>query len=198
MTPESICWGAATPAVWPDAPRMHRIPDIDRQITQLLKPVPAIAAAIQMPVICGLEDEAAIERDTSFPGLYRIDVSTAGHHGDLVQWFASFKADWECDSAKGGKSSALIKKRLLQHRALQEWMPVYVGKSRNVAGRVASHIHLPFSSSTYGLKLRARPGLALRAFRLHAIELKAVNYDVLAPALESALRERFHPLVGRQ
>lgn len=198
MTPESTCWVATTSAVCLKHRAMHRIPDIDRQITQLLQPVPAIAAAIQMPVICGLEDEAAVERETSFPGLYRIDVSTVGHQGDLVQWLASFKADWECDSAKGGKGSALIKKRLLQHKTLQEWMPVYVGKSRNVAERVASHIHLPFSSSTYGLKLKARPGLALRAFRLHAIELKVVNYDVLAPALESALRERFHPLIGRQ
>lgn len=81
---------------------------------------------------------------------------------------------------------------------LSEWMPVYLGKSKNVARRVLEHINLPLEKTTFALKLKARPAMALRAFRFHALELKVENYDIIAPALESALRNRLHPLIGKQ
>ncbi|MDT8318128.1 MAG: hypothetical protein RQ824_09090 [bacterium] len=77
-------------------------------------------------------------------------------------------------------------------------MPLYLGKSKHVGARVLEHINLPLHKTTFALKLKARPTMSTRSFRLHSLQLPVKNYDLIVPALEAALRNRFHPLIGKQ
>jgi len=88
--------------------------------------------------------------------------------------------------------------RIARHVTLPEWLPLYLGKSKKVNTRVMEHINLPLHKSTFALQLKARPGLANRQFRLHTLRLPVKNHDLIAPVIESALRDRFTPLTGKQ
>jgi hypothetical protein len=52
--------------------------------------------------------------------------------------------------------------------------------------------------TTFALKLKARPAMQSRVLRFHALEVRVKNYDAVVPVLEACLRNRFHPLIGKQ
>ncbi|MED5622446.1 hypothetical protein [Ideonella sp. BN130291] len=176
---------------------MHRLEQVDQQLSSALKPIADIAASVEMPLICLLSDEAEIAKHT-YPGIYRIDVQTGGASNNLAAWVEGFQAEWEHADYKKSFTPNFKKKRIAGHTTLSEWMPLYLGKSKNVARRVLEHINLPLGKTTFALKLKARPAMSSRVLRLHALEVKVKNYDVIVPALETALRNRFHPLIGKQ
>lgn len=176
---------------------MHRLEQVDLQLSQALKPVADIAASVEMPSICLLSDEAEIAKHT-YPGVYRIDVQTSGSTDNLAEWIAAFQAEWEHADFKKSFTPNLKKKRIASHKSLPEWMPLYLGKSKNVAKRVLEHINLPLEKTTFALKLKARPAMQNRVLRFHALEVRVKNYDAVVPVLEACLRNRFHPLIGKQ
>lgn len=176
---------------------MHRIEKLDTQLISLFSPLNEIAAEIDLPFICDLSDEQKIAEQT-YRGIYRIDIQTTGVPRDLDSWIDALRAKWELESFKKSFTPNLKKKRICRHTKLAEWMPLYLGKSENVAKRVLEHLNLSMEKSTYALKLKARPNMAEHVFRLHALELKVKRYDLIAPALEAALRNRFSPLIGKQ
>ena len=178
---------------------MHRIFDLDQKLTSLFADFGAIAKELDIPFICNLVDEKTIAMQ-KYPGIYRIDVSTAGQTHEVADWISAFRSEWEHDDYKKKFTPNLKIKRIAHHLRLPlpEWMPLYLGKSKNVGARVGGHISLGLDKTTFALKLKARPSMAARVFRLHALEMHVKNYDLVVPALESALRERFNPLVGKQ
>jgi hypothetical protein len=176
---------------------MHRLIEMDRQLSEALAPLRDVAATINMPFVCPLREEATIAQQ-KYPGLYRIDIQTAGAYTNVAEWIAAFQAEWEHEDFKKSFTPNLKKKRICGHHALPEWMPLYLGKSKNVGRRVLEHINLPLNKTTFALKLKARPCMTRRTFRLHALQVQVHNYDVIAPALESELRDRLHPLIGKQ
>lgn len=176
---------------------MHRLKKIDDEISQAMSPMAEIAASVEMPLICLLSNEAEIAKHR-YPGLYRIDVQIVDTTTPLTEWIAAFQAEWEHEAFKKSFTPNLKKKRIAGHTTLPKWMPLYLGKSKNVARRVLEHINLPIEKTTFALKLKARPAMASRVLRLHALEVQTANYDVIVPALETALRNRFHPLIGKQ
>lgn len=176
---------------------MHRILELDRQLSTLFANFDDVATELEMPLVCSLSEEETIAQHT-YPGLYRIDVSTAGGPTEVSAWVEALRQEWEHEDFKKSFTPNLKKKRIAQHRELPDWMPLYLGKSKKVGMRVLEHINLGMKKTTFALKLKARPGMAARSFRLHTLELPVQNYDVIAPALETALRNRFHPLIGKQ
>lgn len=176
---------------------MQRLEQVDLQLSLALKPIADIAASVEMPLICLLSNETEIAKHT-YPGVYRIDVQTCGTAGDLAHWIAAFQAEWEHADFKKSFTPNLKKKRIAGHKTLPEWMPLYLGKSKNVAKRMLEHINLPLEKTTFALKLKARPAMASRVLRFHALEVNVKNYDAIVPVLEASLRNRFHPLIGRQ
>ena len=188
---------------------MHRILAIDEQLTLLFTNFEQIADELDMPLVCSLSDHAIIKKQM-YPGIYRIDVSTAGSTDDFAAWIETFQAEWAHEDFKKKFTANFKLKRIAFHRKLSEqrriahgtqlseWMPLYIGKSQKVGARVLEHIQLGLDKTTFALKLNARPSMTNRKFRLHAIELRVKNYNLVAPVLESALRERFHPLIGKQ
>jgi hypothetical protein len=171
--------------------------DIDTRISEALLPLRNIAALVDMPLVCELADEVEIARH-NYSGLYRIDVQTPGASADLHEWVNALRCEWEHEDFKNCSTPSLKKKRISRHTSLLEWMPLYLGKSKNVANRVLEHINLPLVKTTFALKLKSRPAMAMRAFRLHTLRVQVENYDVVVPVLERALRDRFHPLIGKQ
>lgn len=149
-----------------------------------------------MPLICELSDEKTIIQQ-SYAGIYRIDVCTTGAN-DLDTWIEEFRAEWEHVDFKKRFTPNFKKKRIAKHSVLVEWMPLYLGKSKNIGKRVTGHINLGLSKSTFALKLKARPGMVNRRLRLHALAVPVTNYDLIVGPLEKALRDHFHPLIGKQ
>lgn len=176
---------------------MERITKLDQELTNLFHDFSALAKTIEIPYICDLADEAKIA-SLSYPGIYRIDVCSTGTTPDFKPWVDEFRAEWEHEDFLKKFTANFKVKRIAQHKALQEWMPLYLGKSKNVGKRVLEHLNLPLNKPTFSLKIKARPESSKRKFRLHALHVPVVNYNVLAMMLESSLRERFHPLVGKQ
>lgn len=176
---------------------MHRLHALDQQLTSLFADFRDIADEIDLPLICSLSDEKAISTLT-YAGIYRIDVSTEGAMTDVTSWIAGFRSEWEHEDFKKKFTPNLKLKRIARHEHLPEWMPLYLGKSKNVGNRVLKHINLGLEKTTFALKLKARPSMVKRNFRLHAIKVQVHNYDLVVPALESALRDRFNPLIGKQ
>lgn len=176
---------------------MQRMREIDQQLTQTLQQIRAFAASIDMPSICLLSDEAEIAKH-AYPGIYRIDIQTDGSASDLEAWINGFRAEWEHPDFQGWKTPRLIKKRIAAHQSLAPWMPLYVGKSKNVARRVLEHINLSAEKTTFALKLKARSKTGQRRLRFHALEVPVKNYAAVVPVLEASLRDRFNPIIGRQ
>lgn len=176
---------------------MHRLHTLDKQLTTLFSNFEDIAGELDLPVVCSLSDEKKIA-EQAYPGIYLIDVSTAGTTCDLASWIETFRLEWEHADFKKKFTPNLKKMRIARHNQLLEWMPLYIGKSKNVGARVLEHINLGLDKTTFALKLKARPTMAKRMFRLHTLELRVSNYDLVVPTLEAALRNRFNPLIGKQ
>ncbi len=150
-----------------------------------------------MPLVCSLSDEKTIS-EQAYSGIYRIDVSTAGSSITVGEWIQTLRTEWEHDNFKKKFTPNFKEKRIAQHRDLLEWMPLYLGKSKSIGARVLEHINLPLHKTTFALKLKARQSMSTRSFRLHTLKLPVRNYDLIVPALEAALRNHFHPLIGKQ
>lgn len=176
---------------------MERIEKLDKNLTALFHNFDEISQKLVMPVICHLSDEGVIA-EQKYPGIYRIDVNTSGSHIDFKSWVMAFQDDWEHSAIKVKFTPNTKKKRIKCHNTLNEWLPIYLGKSKNVAARVLEHINLGIEKTTFALKLKARANMANRQFRLSALRLQVKNYDLIAPALEKALRNRFNPIIGKQ
>lgn len=90
------------------------------------------------------------------------------------------------------------KSRIHAHSQFNEWIPLYIGKSRNIGGRITEHVHQVKDRRTFSMKLKARTNLHGNVLRVSWIPLDVVNYDMIAPAIESMLRDRINPILGRQ
>jgi hypothetical protein len=75
---------------------------------------------------------------------------------------------------------------------------VYLGKSKRVNKRLWEHVNLPIEKPTTALKLASRTNMNLNDFRFSTIKIEVVNYDLIMPQLESSLRDKHNPLLGRQ
>jgi len=179
---------------------------MDALISEALRPLKEVAASIDIPerfLICSDIDYKVLlpkagTDGLNYAGIYRIDVRTTGAGGDLGKWIKDLEDELVSGCDRKSYTPTMKKKRVSKHLELTEWMPLYLGKSKNVRKRVLEHVYLPLEKPTFALKLMARGMIPSRQFRVHALELQVENYDVIAPALELALRDKFNPLVGRQ
>ncbi|WP_157970322.1 hypothetical protein [Albibacterium indicum] len=84
------------------------------------------------------------------------------------------------------------------HKELKEWIPLYIGKSRNIASRIHGHIFRELDKTTFAMKLKSRENLYGQRFRISYIKLDVNNYDMLVPYVERRLRNKINPIVGKQ
>lgn len=176
---------------------MKRILELDAELTRAFTKFKDIANDLQPEYVCSLADEVTIA-EQKYAGIYLIEIHTGDKQADAKEWISALRLEWEHPDFLKRFTANFKKKRIRQHISLPEWMPLYIGKSKAVGKRVLEHINLELDKSTYAMKIKARPTMAGREFRLSTLQLPVVNYGIIAPALESALRDRINPLIGKQ
>ena len=111
----------------------------------------------------------------------------------------NFANDWTKKNKNSFYSSTIIKKRLkLREGFDNQWLPLYIGKSKDLYRRIKEHIDLSPEKSTYAMKLKHRKNLEGVEFRFTTLEFDVTNYDFIIPYVERSLREEYYPLVGKQ
>lgn len=176
---------------------MNQIHILDAELTRVFKEFQSVASELRPEFVCGLADEEKISKQ-NYPGLYLIEVHTDSKNIDVKEWISALRLEWEQPEYLRSFTANFKERRIRQHMVLLDWMPLYIGKSKNVGKRVLEHLNLGLEKSTFAMKIKARPKISERKFRLSTLPLPVKNYDIIAPALESALRDRLNPLIGKQ
>src|SRR5450830_1833497 len=174
--------------------------EIDQALSALFDDFDEIVRGLEMQDICMLTDHETILLQ-NYPGIYRIDVKVEAPLSDKAgvdAWMDDFVAEWDHPDYLGQNTPTTKLRRIAQHSSIPQWMPVYIGKSSNVARRVSEHIHLPLNRRTVAMKLAARRIWTERTFRLSTLPLPVKHYALIAPQVETHLRDQINPLVGRQ
>lgn len=111
----------------------------------------------------------------------------------------NFAEEWSKKKNDSFFSSSVIKKRLKLHEKYDEqWLPLYIGKNKDIYKRIVEHIDLPADKNTYAMKLKNRPNIDGLEFRVSVIEFNVKNYDFIVPHVERSMREKYNPLIGKQ
>lgn len=176
---------------------MQRIQKIDADLTRLFCGFEQKAQQLEFEL---LGDLLQVDLESiQFSGLYFLEVwSTTYGATTLDDWLSCFTATWNQEEFKQSFVPSCQKGRMAKHTTVQEWMPLYLGKSEKLGKRVWEHIHLAADKRTFSLKLKARNLLEGNRYRLSVLRLDVANYPILAPKIEAALRRKHLPLVGRQ
>jgi hypothetical protein len=147
-----------------------------------------------------LSEDTPIICNNSFDrnGIYFFEIKNAGTL-DKAQWIEEFNLLWNIQHLKEVIWFPGIKlRRVRAHTSFSEWIPFYIGKSIYVGRRINEHIHQSGLQHTFSMKLKARQNLRGWQFRVSWIPLDVHNYEMIAPAIESALRDKLNPIIGKQ
>ncbi len=136
--------------------------------------------------------------DEEFSGIYLFEIKKRGHYKTFKEWSVAFTKKWEAKKYLKKHCPVIAKGRLKKHGQLDEWIPLYIGKSNNVYKRVDQHLNKELNSTTYALKLMARENLKEDEFRVSIIRFDIDNYDTIMPFIENKMRERYNPIIGKQ
>jgi len=132
-------------------------------------------------------------------GVYLIEIRNNKNFNDFKTWVENFRLEWENPLYKRRFVPNLKKIRIKnQDGKFDEWIPLYIGKSNNISGRVLEHIHKRLDQNTFALKLNAREHAKKETFRLSIIQIPTENYNMIMPVIESTLRKKINPILGRQ
>ena len=143
------------------------------------------------------EDSIALcEAPYNKPGLYYFELANLDGISEPNIWLENFSPSWENRDFKW--HSGLKKGRLKKHSSLKDWIPFYIGKSRFVGKRINEHILQPAEKTTFSMKLKSTVKLHGNKFRVSWLPVEVKHYDIIVPALERLMRDRFNPIVGKQ
>lgn len=176
---------------------MNPISTLDLALSTLFKEFSTLANELNFNPICELDDADAIAAQ-QYPGVYLIEIKVLESHASFKAWASWFHGEWVRPEYERMHVPNPKKKRLSAHTELAEWVPLYIGKSKYIAGRVWEHIHLKLEQPTTGMKIGQRLNLVNQRFRLSTIRVEVENYDLIMPKLEGALRDKYNPILGRQ
>lgn len=113
-------------------------------------------------------------------GIYLFEILYTGKDISHEEWIDSFRKRWRCN---GGWIPDVKEIRIRAHRQFDTWVPLYIGKSRNIGGRIKEHIYHAFEKTTFSMKLKAQPVLYGEKFKVSWIPLPVANYDMIVPAI---------------
>ncbi|WP_334125462.1 hypothetical protein [Empedobacter brevis] len=147
-------------------------------------------------------DSKKIFDDPNKKGIYFFEINLENLYPKVVKKktkVADFIKDWAKKKNDSFFSSSVVKKRSNLYKDFdEEWLPLYIGKSKKINSRIIEHIDLSPNKNTYAMKLRHRSSLIGATYRVSVIELDVINYDFIAPHIERTLREKYKPIVGKQ
>tara|TARA_B100000949_G_C14223585_1_gene425666 strand:- start:455 stop:1009 length:555 start_codon:yes stop_codon:yes gene_type:complete len=95
----------------------------------------------------------------------------------------------------------IVGKRTKIHKnqsSSSEWIPLYLGKSQNIADRIDKHLNSKLGYPPSALKLKHRGNLNDERFRIQYIDFSYIrNYEAIVGLIEKKLREEINPIAGR-
>ncbi len=181
---------------------MNQLELINIKLKELNSELTLLANSIDFEKICefNLENCATTIPWNSivFSGVYQIEIKNDAKFDDFTSWVNNFRDEWEDPKYKTHFVSNLRKVRIAQHSELKDWIPIYIGKSKQVRGRIHQHIYKELGKPTFALKLNARENMRNYTFRLSTIKVSSENYDWVMPVFEKTLRNKINPIIGRQ
>lgn len=138
--------------------------------------------------------------ELQYSGVYLLEIKNNNEFKTFPNWVESFLQLWlgENNIYEKKFTPNLKKKRINAHEVLNDWIPLYIGKSKNIKKRVLEHIYKDLDKTTFALKLASRENLFENVFKLSAIKIDVKNYDIIVPIIESELRNKINPIIGRQ
>lgn len=181
---------------------MNILEPINIKLDEAKRDLVAFARTLEFQQICEFDLESCGTtipwKDIVFPGIYFIEIKNDLIHETFPAWVDNFRIEWEHQDYKRHFVSNLRKVRINQHTELNEWIPMYIGKSKQIGGRVHQHIYKELGKPTFALKLNARENMRDKTFRLSVIKVPHENYDWVMPVIEKTLRDKLNPIIGRQ
>ena len=178
------------------------IQKIDKEINNQLELLKDEVDSIKLKDVCEFKIEDAGKiipwDDLVHKGIYLFEIKNDNRFDNFELWIEDFKEIWEVDEYRDKFTPNTKKIRIRAHKELNEWIPLYIGKSRNIGARIHGHIYKELHKTTFALKLQARTNLKDHTFRLKAIEVDVHNYDSIVPKIEWQLRNRLNPIIGKQ
>jgi len=129
-------------------------------------------------------------------GIYFFEIKKSDSSLSFNVWIDKFREKWDIDHVRNRPT---LRKKSLSNLLgySEEWIPFYIGKSNNIQNRVGQHISLE-NTSTYALKLITMGNLTNEIFRLSYINIDTEHYDLVMPKIEQVLRDKYHPIIGKQ
>lgn len=181
---------------------MDIIKNIDNELNKQFEKLTEIVKDLNFVEIVEFKLEEAAEKilwkNINYAGIYLLEIKNNESFDSFQKWVDHFKNEWENDLYLKQFTPNLKKIRIRAHKELATWMPLYIGKSKNIKIRIHEHIFKDLEKTTFALKLMARKNLKQEIFRLKTIKIEVENYDAIVPRIETQLRNRINPIIGKQ
>ncbi|SMD36072.1 hypothetical protein SAMN04488029_2696 [Reichenbachiella faecimaris] len=134
----------------------------------------------------------------NFSGIYLFEIDM-GDKFIYGEWVKAFIEKWEDPYYKKNFTPNSRKVRKDKHEDRSDrWLPLYLGRSKDIGKRLKGHINLELKKPTTGLKLLARKNIYDEKFRIQYLKVDVKNYNFIMPYVESWMRDKFNPILGRQ
>ena len=131
-------------------------------------------------------------------GVYLIEIKISNSELSIQDWIGSFKNKWEHSDFVARFVPNTRIGRIRKHQEATKWLPIYIGKSRNIQSRLKEHIYKKMKENSGGLKLIERKNIYGEIFRVSSISINVNNYDLIIPQIERYFREKYNPILGKQ
>ncbi|MGY5353582.1 hypothetical protein [Wenyingzhuangia sp. IMCC45467] len=140
--------------------------------------------------------EEYVAEKLNYPGIYLIEIFFDKEKITFENWVENFTCKWQ---DKTFFNRPQIRKKSIQNiKQNGNWIPFYIGKSKTIGKRVNEHLFMKNEKRTYALKLFDKDFLKNEKFRISTIKIKVENYDQILPYIESQMREKLNPIIGKQ
>lgn len=176
--------------------------EIETQLLEINKNLKEYAKTLEFVELCEFTIENCEEtipwEAIDCSGLYLIEIKNNTKHNTFKEWITDFQILWEDRNYKYKFVPNIKKMRIRTHSELTDYIPMYIGKSKRIKGRVYEHIFKDINKTTFALKLKARENIKNETFRLSFLRVDTNNYDWIVPVIERTLRNKINPIIGKQ
>lgn len=197
----------------------EKLDTIDSAITKRLKSLDGLIDKMEFREIGEFILTESIDKKSfnsvGTMGVYFFELKTSEQTRkdySWTSWTEEFITKWDAPKHsvdKKYKSPLIYKGRIKAHSQLKEWVPLYVGISKDMTlrpssddqkskGRMDQHFNHSADEPTYSLKLCARENLRGETIRLSVIEFDVNSYNEIAPNIEAKKRTQLNPIIGKQ
>jgi hypothetical protein len=180
----------------------EKLNSIDQSLSKQIKKLLSVISKLEFQEVCQFNLGEGIGKvplgELKYPGVYLVEIKNDNKFDTFNSWVENFRHGWENEAYYKKFVPNLKKKRVIHHKELNEWVPIYLGKSKDIGSRLKCHIYQELYQKTFALKLLARQNLKEDTFKFSTIRLEVNNYDWIVPIIERNLRDKLNPIIGRQ